>query len=50
MLIWLGTERFGPPDAQTRLVIDGMTDLDRLEQLTRELFRAGSWQELLANP
>jgi hypothetical protein len=42
-----GEERFGAPDATVRAAINGMTDVEQLEQLFRKLFRVRSWQELL---
>jgi hypothetical protein len=47
-LLLLGDQRFGPPDASVRAMIEGTMDLARLEQWTAQLLKAGSWEELLA--
>jgi hypothetical protein len=43
-----GDEVFGPPDARTEAVIDGLNDLARLEKMRRRVRTAASWQEVLA--
>jgi predicted transposase YdaD len=48
MLLLLGSQRFGAPDAHTAAAIEAITDLDRLEQLALQLNQASSWEELLA--
>ncbi|MBA2449598.1 MAG: hypothetical protein H0V51_16380 [Chloroflexi bacterium] len=48
ILLRLGRERFGPPDARTRTALDQIDDLDRLEPLTVRLLKVGSWDDLLA--
>jgi hypothetical protein len=48
VLLLLGDQRFGPPDASVRAMIEGTMDLARLEQWTAQLLKAGSWEELLA--
>jgi predicted transposase YdaD len=45
-----GNVAFGPPDAQTAALIEGLDDLARLEELLKGLLTAGSWQELLGRP
>ncbi len=40
-------DAFGPPDARTAAAIEGMDNLERLEELLRRVRTAGSWQELL---
>jgi len=47
LLLILGQDKFGVPDAATRAAINAITDIKRLEKLIRECQRAGSWQELL---
>jgi predicted transposase YdaD len=50
ILLDLGRERFGPPDAATRAALEALTDLDRLRALSKRLFQADTWQELVAAP
>src|SRR5205085_2531400 len=45
-----GDAAFGPPDARTAAVIEGLEDLSRLEALLRRVHAARSWQELLGQP
>jgi predicted transposase YdaD len=40
-------DRFGRPDAQVVAALEGIADVERLEELARRLLRVGSWQELL---
>jgi len=47
MLLLQGETKFGPPDPDTRAVIESIDDLTRLEELGVRLMSAGSWQELL---
>jgi predicted transposase YdaD len=42
----LGRKRFGPPDPATIALIESLTDLDRLEQLSERVLEVSSWQEL----
>jgi predicted transposase YdaD len=50
VLLELGTERFGPPTEPERNILSSLTDLDRLERITKRLLRAADWQELLSTP
>ena len=50
ILLRQGSKRFGPPDARTRAATEGVTDINRLEQLTERLLDVSSWDELLATP
>jgi predicted transposase YdaD len=50
MLFLQGETKFGPADPETRGVIEGISDLPRLEELGVRLLSATSWQELLAPP
>ena len=49
-VLFLGRERFGPPDTETVAAIEAITDLERLEKLGHRLLVVSSWQELLENP
>ena len=44
----LGTEKFGPPDAAVARTVESLDDLDTLERLIRRILTASSWQELVA--
>jgi predicted transposase YdaD len=48
LLIQLGAERLGPPDATTIATLDAIEDRAVLEGLIRGLFTANTWQALLA--
>src|SRR5262249_39801350 len=48
-LLLLGNDRFGPPDRATRDELEGIHDLQRLEELGVRVSRVGSWQELLGS-
>jgi hypothetical protein len=50
ILVRLGTERFGPADAQARAALEAITDLGRLEALAGRLDRTSSWDALLILP
>jgi predicted transposase YdaD len=47
LLLRLGTRRFGAPDASTRIAIEAITSVERLEQLGDKLLEVESWAELL---
>jgi predicted transposase YdaD len=49
-LLLQGEAKFGPPDNATRAAIDGMSDLERLDELAVRLMSAASWQELIPPP
>jgi predicted transposase YdaD len=48
VLLLLGDQRFGPPEASMRATIEAATDLAWLERWTARLLQATSWEELLA--
>ena len=50
VLLLLGDQRFGPPDASVRATIAETDDLPRLERWTERLLKAASWAELLTSP
>jgi predicted transposase YdaD len=50
LLLLLGEERFGPPDAAARAAIEQIGDGAALEALGVRLLSAESWQELLSRP
>lgn len=50
ILLLQGTLRFGAPDDATRAVLDALTDLPKLEQLSARLLGVSSWQELVGAP
>ena len=47
VLLALGTERLGTPDATTLSTLDDLIDVEALERLLRRVLTASSWQELL---
>ena len=49
MLLLQGRIRFGEPETAINAAMDAITDLDRLEKLTKHLLTVGSWDELLAS-
>ena len=50
ILLRLGQAKFGRPNAAVETALQGISDLDRLEQLSDRLLAATSWQELLTEP
>jgi hypothetical protein len=50
LLLCLGRNRFGPPDAATEAALTAITDPDRLGRLADAVLTASSWPELLATP
>lgn len=49
-ILFLGTERFGAPDAATSATLAGIDDLERLDRIFRRGLKASSWQDLLDTP
>jgi hypothetical protein len=47
-ILRLGRVRFGEADEATRLQIEAMRDIERLEDLTERLLFVSSWDELMA--
>jgi hypothetical protein len=50
ILLRLGSKQFGAPDPQTLTILDTISDLDRLKELTDRLSDVSGWQELLKVP
>lgn len=50
LLLRLGKQRFGPPDAEVESALTSIKDLDRLERMAGALLTVSSWQELLSTP
>ena len=48
VLLLLGDQRFGPPDASARATSEDTHDLPRLQRWTERLLKASGWEELLA--
>jgi hypothetical protein len=48
ILLLLGRRHLGEPPADATAVLDALTDVQALEELTLRLEKANSWQELLA--
>jgi predicted transposase YdaD len=46
----LGQRRFGPPDTRVRTILEGITDVERLEELSERVYQVHSWEELLSLP
>jgi predicted transposase YdaD len=47
ILLILGTERFGAPSAEVQARVASESGVERLEELTRRVLTAQSWEELL---
>jgi hypothetical protein len=50
LLLRLGGKRLGPPSEETKLVLEGIQDLNRLERMADRIFDITSWQQLLDTP
>jgi predicted transposase YdaD len=50
LLVELGTEHLGPPDAPTRVALEAIADPNRLKELGKRIRQVSSWEELLAPP
>ena len=48
LIIRLGSNRFGPPDASSLAVLEAITSLERLEQMADRLLEVENWNELLS--
>jgi predicted transposase YdaD len=48
LLLRLGTKKFGEPSAAVRKAIEGITEIDQLEQLSDRLLEAATWDELMS--
>jgi predicted transposase YdaD len=49
-LLRQGAIRFGPPAARVTAALEGIADVERLEELGERLLSAASWEELLGLP
>jgi predicted transposase YdaD len=50
VLLMLGEQRFGAPaDAASRAAVEAIGEVERLEDLVKQVSQAASWQELLAS-
>ena len=49
-ILLVGEERCGPPEESVKVLLDAITDLDRLERMVRRAAKAASWQEILETP
>ena len=50
VLLELGNKRLGAPNKATEMAVRGITNLDRLKQMSDRLLEVSSWQELLEAP
>jgi hypothetical protein len=50
IILLLGEDQFGPPDASVKAGLQNITDLDRLKRIARRTPKATSWQEILDSP
>ena len=48
IILILGTDRFGVPDAKVKRKLSRITDVDYLNTLTRLILKVNSWDEWLA--
>jgi predicted transposase YdaD len=48
LLLELGEDRFGPPNAAVLAVLEQVADLDRLKQLAHRIQTVSNWEELIA--
>jgi predicted transposase YdaD len=46
----LGSREFGPPSATVQAALEGISDVERLEQLGLEVQSQASWEDLLGLP
>ncbi len=47
-VLLMGSGKFGPPSADVRAHFEGLDSLERLDALAERLWRAASWDELIA--
>ena len=50
LILQLATDNLGEPEETTVTRLEGITDIDRLERICRQAFKASSWDELLNTP
>lgn len=48
IILGMGAERFGPPEAAIEAAIRGILDVDQLKRLAVRLLKVSSWEELVA--
>lgn len=46
LLLAIGTKRFGPPDSETRTVLESIADYARLKTLWERVMDVSTWAEL----
>jgi predicted transposase YdaD len=49
-LVRLGSSLYGPPDATVQAALEGISDVERLEQLGVEVHTKANWEDLLGLP
>ena len=47
ILLRAGTRRLGPPDPDTRAMIEAVTDIERIERMTERVFDASNWSDVV---
>jgi hypothetical protein len=47
MILLLGEDRLGPPDAEIESALSAISDVDRLQHMARRLLKAKTWTDLL---
>jgi predicted transposase YdaD len=50
ILLRLGEQKFGPPDATTRSALEAVNEVAQLEDLADRLLRVDTWEQLLTPP
>ena len=50
VILLLGEDRLGPPDASVRARLQDITDLERLMQMARRTPQATTWEGVLGAP
>jgi hypothetical protein len=49
IVLLLGSDRFGAPDARVSAALDAINSVQHWERLSRRLLKVESWEELLAS-
>jgi hypothetical protein len=47
LILRLGEKRFGPPSEETKLALEEIQDLDRLERMCDRVLEVSTWQEVV---
>ena len=47
VVLAVGSDRFGPPDAETQAALEAIGELHQLRAMARRLFDASGWDEIL---